>query len=420
MNLIEQFISQYKREYDFYQELSRIASTKIEDELFKRGIKAIVSHRAKRPDRLSDKLKNRNEEKKYKSFAEIVDDIADLSGVRVSLYFPSEREIIDEIVNDIFTVSKKKIFPDAAHTPKYEKRFSGYWATHYRVNLKTDSAEDRFTESLVEIQVASVLMHAWSEVEHDMVYKPFSGELSKEEQAILDEINGLVLSGEIALERLHKAMSERTKAKKEINDKYELTNFIINNLSNDWISKTKLGDIQVLNNYLTNVSRKISATKINGYISNINTDIKESVTDQILNMVIFDSYANNKNIMQSYFKSMGSSDTKASAFEKFVRCWIILEKAHRHLGQKKTISNKKTFLMDIETLKESGALNTEDVNELEQLRRIRNNILHGIEAPPENYLGENFQTLKRLTLKVIGAIEDEEPKKQLSNEVDEL
>jgi ppGpp synthetase/RelA/SpoT-type nucleotidyltranferase len=420
MNLIEQFISQYKREYDFYQELSRIASTKIEDELFKRGIKAIVSHRAKRPDRLSDKLKNRNEEKKYKSFAEIVDDIADLSGVRVSLYFPSEREIIDEIVNDIFTVSKKKIFPDAAHTPKYEKRFSGYWATHYRVNLKTDSAEDRFTESLVEIQVASVLMHAWSEVEHDMVYKPFSGELSKEEQAILDEINGLVLSGEIALERLHKAMSERTKAKKEINDKYELTKFIINNLSNDWISKTKLGDIQVLNNYLTNVSRKISATKINGYISNINTDIKESVTDQILNMVIFDSYANNKNIMQSYFKSMGSSDTKASAFEKFVRCWIILEKAHRHLGQKKTISNKKTFLMDIETLKESGALNTEDVNELEQLRRIRNNILHGIEAPPENYLGENFQTLKRLTLKVIGAIEDEEPKKQLSNEVDEL
>ena len=44
-------------------------------------------------------------------------------------------------------------------------------------------------------------MHAWSEVEHDLIYKPLQGTLSKEELAILDELNGLVLAGEIALER---------------------------------------------------------------------------------------------------------------------------------------------------------------------------------------------------------------------------
>ncbi len=49
-------------------------------------------------------------------------------------------------------------------------------------------------------------MHSWAEVEHDLVYKPINGKLSDEEYAILDEINGLVLSGEIALERLQKAM----------------------------------------------------------------------------------------------------------------------------------------------------------------------------------------------------------------------
>ena len=42
-------------------------------------------------------------------------------------------------------------------------------------------------------------MHAWSEVEHDLVYKPLQGTLSDEELAILDELNGLVLAGEIAL-----------------------------------------------------------------------------------------------------------------------------------------------------------------------------------------------------------------------------
>jgi ppGpp synthetase/RelA/SpoT-type nucleotidyltranferase len=420
MPIIEQFISRYNREFDFYQELSRIASTKIEDQLFKRGIKAIVSNRAKRPDRLLDKLRKRNEDKKYKSVDEIVDDIADLAGVRVSLYFPSERDVIDEIVTEIFEVKKKKIFPDAAHTPKYEKRFSGYWATHYRVNVKENSTNKRYTNALVEIQVASVLMHAWSEVEHDMVYKPFSGDLSKDEQAILDEINGLVLSGEIALERLHRAMSERTKAKKEISDKYELTNFIINNMSKDYLSKVKLGDTYALNNYINSTVKKISANKINDYIKHIDLDIKESITDQLLNMMIFDSYDAKSNNMKSYFKNLVSSDKKASAFEKFVRCWIILEKAHRHLGQKKTLSNKKTFIIDIPTLKDMGTLSSEEINELEQLRKIRNNILHGIEAPPEEYLRKSFQSLKKLTRKVVEVIDDEAIKTALRREVEEL
>lgn len=52
-------------------------------------------------------------------------------------------------------------------------------------------------------------MHAWSEVEHDLVYKPLQGELSNEELMILDEINGLVLSGNIALERLQRAGIQR-------------------------------------------------------------------------------------------------------------------------------------------------------------------------------------------------------------------
>ena len=45
-----------------------------------------------------------------------------------------------------------------------------------RVQLKGASlgtAQQRYAEARVEIQVACVFMHAWSEVEHDLVYKPF-------------------------------------------------------------------------------------------------------------------------------------------------------------------------------------------------------------------------------------------------------
>jgi ppGpp synthetase/RelA/SpoT-type nucleotidyltranferase len=55
-------------------------------------------------------------------------------------------------------------------------------------------------------------MHAWSEVEHDLVYKPFEGTLSDEEYAILDELKGLMIAGEIAFERLQKAGETRVAA----------------------------------------------------------------------------------------------------------------------------------------------------------------------------------------------------------------
>lgn len=66
-------------------------------------------------------------------------------------------------------------------------------------DVSLSEAQKRYAEARVEIQVASVVMHAWAEVEHDLVYKPLAGELSQDEYAILDELNGLVMAGEIAL-----------------------------------------------------------------------------------------------------------------------------------------------------------------------------------------------------------------------------
>lgn len=215
MIIIDSFINQYKKEFEFYQEFAQYIETIIEDDIFQRGIKAIVIHRAKRPDSLRNKLIKKNVKYQYKTIADIYNNIFDLAGIRVSLYFPSDREIIDIIFNQLFNVIETKTFPKETHTPKHEKRFSGYWATHYIVQLKKGSAPEKYLNRFAEVQVASVLMHAWSEVEHDLAYKPFLGNLSKEELAILDEINGLVLTGEIALERLQSAMAERTRLKEK-------------------------------------------------------------------------------------------------------------------------------------------------------------------------------------------------------------
>lgn len=417
MKLIDDFIKQYNKEFDFYQELSRIVATKIEDQLFKRGVKAIVTHRAKRPDRLKDKLEGRKDEKNYKTIDDIFNDIVDLSGIRVAVYFPSDRDVLDEIIHDLFIVDKVKKFPDSAHTPKYEKRFSGYWANHYRVKLKEGKDNKRYLDVLSEIQVASVLMHAWSEVEHDLVYKPFSGDLSKEESSILDEINGLVLAGEIALERLQKAITERTKEKKEITDKYELTNTLINFIKDQSKGKMKLGDTFVLNNYL-NTNKKISTEDFYKYLARVNSESNESLTDQLLDMWI--AYENESPNLKSYFKNLNVPEKKASGFEAFVRCWVVLEKAVREILNDANVKTKKHFIPDFGLLKEKKIINQMEAKELQQLRTMRNQLLHGIETPTNEYLSDRFTILKSITGKVIEAVSNKALKTKLAKELNEL
>jgi len=419
MKVIENFIERYNKEFDFYQKLSLIIANKIEDELLKRGIKAIVTHRAKKPDRLKEKLIKRNEEKNYKSVNKIYKDIVDLAGIRVALYFPSERNVVDEIINDLFIVVKKKIFPNEAHTPKYEKRFSGYWATHYRIKLKPEKLTQRYKDSVAEIQVASILMHAWSEVEHDLVYKPFSGELSREELSILDEINGLVLSGEIALERLQSAIAERTKKQNDITNKYELTNFLLNAINKNYKKKIKLGDTFLLNNYL-NTIYKLKVEDFDKYINKINANVNDSVTDQLLNMLLIESYDSDKLDLKDYFKNLNVSERKASGFEAFVKCWVILEKAVREILKNEKRRTKKYYIPDFSILNEKNILTIEETKQLKQLRQVRNYLFHGIETPSEHYLKNSYKILKDITKKVVNSIENEKIKEILLNDLNSI
>ncbi|MBC2622881.1 GTP pyrophosphokinase [Citrobacter cronae] len=210
--ILTSFLDSYRREYFFYHELAKEVKVRIENKLDESGIKAIVSFRAKSIKSIKDKIEKRNSDNKrkpYESCSDIYGDIVDLSGVRVALYFPAEMEKVSNIIENEFNVAVKKKFPgegDNKNNSRYVKKFDGYHARHFRVMLKDNSI---FANHMVEIQIASVLMHAWSEVEHDLDYKPSSGSLSIEELMILDEINGLVISGNIALERLQQAMLKR-------------------------------------------------------------------------------------------------------------------------------------------------------------------------------------------------------------------
>jgi len=100
--IIDQFLSHYKREYDFYNQAAKLCDEKCSQLLEENGIRAIVSHRAKRPDHLENKLLDRNKQKKYKQEDDIYSDIIDLAGVRVALYFPGD-------LNEVSNLLKKTL-----------------------------------------------------------------------------------------------------------------------------------------------------------------------------------------------------------------------------------------------------------------------------------------------------------------------
>ena len=140
MDLINQFIENYKKKLTFYENLGRISSSQLEDALQSAGIRAMVTYRIKNPGRLKSKILRRNVKRTvpYKNMKEIYEDIADLCGIRVSLYFPGDRIKVDSLISDLFQVIERKQFPEQSKPPTYNKRFSGYWANHYRVHMKEE------------------------------------------------------------------------------------------------------------------------------------------------------------------------------------------------------------------------------------------------------------------------------------------
>ena len=402
MSVIDEFLTRYCREIDYYEQVARIASNQAKAQLESAGIRAIVTDRAKSQDRLAEKVRDRNVSKNYQSVQEIRDDIVDLAGVRIALYFPKDREEVGKIITSEFDLTESKEYSGESGKPSYDKRFSGYWATHYRVKLQAKTLQEahrRYADAIVEIQVASVLMHAWSEVEHDLVYKPFQGKLSEDEYAILDELNGLVLVGEIALERLQGAMERRlSQAKTEFANHFDLAGYLHSRLSEklgeappEWA----LGRVDLLFDFMSelDIARPEKAEEL---IDDLHEQFEERPVSQQLIDLLLEQDRDRHNIYleirdrrertRIYAAPLfqeGGTEPQA-AIGDFMAKWIQLEVLLRERGKRTLEGGHSMTRRSI--LYWARILSERDRASLDQLRIIRNNLVHGIEIPDAPFL----------------------------------
>ncbi|WP_199722933.1 GTP pyrophosphokinase family protein [Pusillimonas sp. NJUB218] len=392
--MIAEFISRYRKEFDFYEQSCRMVAQILEANLRSAGVRAIVTSRAKNPTRLEEKVRQRSIKTNYKNVEEIYKDIVDLAGVRVALYFPGERDEVGKIVRSLFLlVEEPKEFPTTAQ-PTYKKRFSGYWATHYRVRISEASlneSQKRYSEAKVEVQVASVLMHAWSEVEHDLVYKPLQGTLSEEEYAILDELNGLVLSGEIALERLQRAGELRASTLgREYANHYDLAASLLDlartNLSGADVNEAAMGRVDVLYALLKAVDLN-TPDQLAKYVQVLHSDFeKRPLSEQIIDQILAEDptrYTTYEKIRLieaplAALTSDVSRNSQTQSIGEFMGLWIQYEK---RLRSQATEAGITMVAMPTSRLLHRLEVPKEIFASAERLRRFRNQLVHGIEVP---------------------------------------
>lgn len=418
MAIVETFIRNYSRQFDFYQKVSQLCAQQCEAGLESLGIKAIVTYRAKRTDKLEEKLKNKiSKGQEYKSDESIYRDIIDLAGVRIALYFPGGREEVGRYIKSRFEViGPVRVFPEDSKEKLIGKRFSGYSAHHYIVNLKKSSlstTQQRYSNTPIEIQVASVLMHAWAEVEHDLIYKPAHGALSDDEYAILDELNGLVLSGEIDLERLQKAMEARVAGKsRKFSNHYELAAYLLEvarPITEGLTDELSIGRVDTLFELLVKVGMD-KPDKIAPLIKEVKTiseqrPLAEQITDAILRVKpelyeIYQLIRNEQDVRTPYTmaKSKTVTTRKEEAIGFFMSQWIELEKIMLAMVGKKWPRESRLRLRRMLPLYfgKLGIANKEMLNDIERLRRLRNMLVHGIEIPSTEVLTQEGKSLKVL------------------------
>ncbi|MET7633876.1 hypothetical protein ABZU88_14435 [Streptomyces sp. NPDC005245] len=101
-----------------------------------------------------------------------ISDLTDMLGVRIVTYFPDDVDRVAKMIRDEFSIDEENSTDKRALLDP--DRF-GYLSLHYVASLgknRVALAEyARFADFTFEVQVRSILQHAWAEIEHDLGYK---------------------------------------------------------------------------------------------------------------------------------------------------------------------------------------------------------------------------------------------------------
>jgi putative GTP pyrophosphokinase len=173
----------YSGRFEVYSSFTRLLHATVENLIRAAGIDCLsVTSRTKSIASFVEKMKRKG----YES----TEEATDLAGVRVITFIESDAAAAAQLLRGCFTVH-----PESSLDKSEELGDSqvGYRSIHLICELGKDRATlpeyKPFKGLLFEVQVRTVLQHAWAEIDHDRGYK-FSGVLPRELRRRLNLLAG--------------------------------------------------------------------------------------------------------------------------------------------------------------------------------------------------------------------------------------
>ena len=166
-------VEEYLRDRPKYEAFAAAVRNILLQALKARGIAFnSVDARAKEPDSFGDKsAKPSDKNPDRPKYKRPVQDITDLAGIRVITFFPRTVGEIDACIREEFEVVEHT---DPGQTLFQEERF-GYQSKHYLIRMNGERTKlpeyKPHVLFVAEVQVRTILQHAWAEIEHEIQYK---------------------------------------------------------------------------------------------------------------------------------------------------------------------------------------------------------------------------------------------------------
>jgi len=212
----ENHVEDFRRLRPQYEALAR-KTDELVNELFRRA--GITLHttefRAKSVDSFSEKIKRPG-----KTYSQPLAEMPDLAGVRVIAYYQEDVEAITTLILNEFAIAESVDKREELNTDQF-----GYASIHLVVSVGESRRNlpewNAFSELMIEIQIRTVLQHAWASISHALQYKR-ENDIPATFRRKLVRLSGLFELGDEQFSELRK---ERVALESELKAKFQNSDF---------------------------------------------------------------------------------------------------------------------------------------------------------------------------------------------------
>lgn len=236
------------------------------------------------------------------------------------------------------------------------------------------------------------------------MYKPSEGELSQAEYRLLDQLNGLVLAGEIGLEQLQRAGEARVaEGTRQFANHYELAAHLLSQaaaINAQPATDSGLGRVDLLFTLLTRLHLN-TPDRLRPYLQLLHGDLeRRHLAQQIIDVLLAEDNARYDTYLEvrseadvSRAQRTPRDDASYHHMRNFLARWAELERLLRELTSSDQPLLPLRVIRMLDVAESMQLIDRQTRAELDQLRRLRNEVVHGVEVPAVESIQEATQRL---------------------------